>query len=205
MRYTGAKCRLCRREGLKLFLKGDRCQTQKCSVLRKNYAPGLHGKLLGKKSEYARQLREKQKAKRIFSITERQLKNYFLKANRMKGDKGQNLLRLRNLRLDNIIHVCGFAASRSLARQLVSHNYFEINKKRANIPSMQLKKGDKISLKGKKENPHLFEHLKKGKIQVPRWLKIDPKVVSCEVVENPEGPDLEISVDPLLIVEFYSR
>lgn len=204
MRYTGSKCRLCRREGVQLFLKGDRCKTQKCSALRKNYPPGMHGKIFGKRSEYGKQLREKQKTKRIYGITEKMMQKYYNKAQKRSGNASDNLLRLLALRFDNVVYLSGFAKSRSMARQLISHGFFTINGKRSDTASIQLRQGDKISFKsGKSENP--VEELKKQNLKFPRWLKVDLKNIHCEVLEEPENKDFEKNIDTQLIIGFYSR
>lgn len=207
MKYNGPKCRLCRREGLKLFLKGARCHTQKCAVVRKNYAPGIHGKVFSKLSEFGKQLREKQKAKRIYGLTERHLKNYYNKVTRIKGDKSQNLLKVLSLRLDNVVYLAGFAPSRSFARQLISHGFFTFNSKRANVASISVKIGDKVELKDKKKAAKVLQEMKNPttNYRPPAWLKVDPKNTSCEVVDLPQEADLEVIINPALIIEAYSR
>ena len=151
-RYTGPVCRLCRREGLKLYLKGDRCFSDKCAIDRRNYAPGQHGQRRAKQSEYGMQLREKQKVRRVYGVLENQFSNLFKKADRQTGITGENLLRLLERRLDNIVFRLGFADSRNQARQFVRHNHFTLNGRKANIPSMQLQVGDIIQLKEKSKN-----------------------------------------------------
>lgn len=206
MRDTGPKCRKCRREGEKLFLKGERCTTQKCAVVRRNTVPGQGGRPQKTKlSEYGKQLREKQKAKRIFGVTEKVFRNYYDKASQRKGITGDNLLILLETRLDNTIYRAGFADSRSQARQMVTHGLFEINGKKVDIPSILLKSGDKITLKERSAANSVVAKVGERKIKSPGWMKIDIQKKLIEILGYPEKDELEKSISINLIVEFYSR
>ncbi len=203
-RYTGSKCRLCRREGMKLFLKGARCETQKCSFLKKGYPPGMHGKgFFGRIKEYARQLREKQKARRTFGISEKQMYNYYGLARRAREATDVGLLTLLETRLDNVIYRGGLADSRAQGRQFTSHGTFALNGKKVTVPSVSVKEGDKITLKNKSHA--FFSDFQKKKIKTPSWLKLDQKSPCLEVVNLPGKDDLEMSINSGAIVEFYSR
>lgn len=206
-RYHGPKCRLCRREANKLFLKGDRCETQKCALLRKNYAPGFHGKTsFAKKSEYARQLREKQKARRIFGISEAQFRRYYQKSTQSPEATGETLLKLLERRLDNAVYRATFASSRDQARQMISHGLLTFNKRRVNVPSIQLKVGDVFEVRDKNKNSPLFTKvLTQQKNFAPKWLKVDFKNLRGEVADLPQKEDLESNIQVQLIVEFYSK
>lgn len=206
-RYTGPVCRLCRREGLKLFLKGERCYSEKCAIDRRNYAPGQHGQRRVKLTEYGMQLREKQKARRIYGIQEKQFRNYFKKADRQQGITGEILLRTLESRIDNIVYRLGFAESRAQARQLVRHNHFTLNGQKANIPSIQLKVGDVVQLKEKsKKSPIISEILEGlGQKTPPAWLELDVNNLSGRVVALPTREEIDIPVEEQLIVELYSR
>lgn len=206
-RYTGPVCRLCRREGAKLFLKGDRCYTGKCAVDRRAYAPGQHGQRRKKVSEYGIQLREKQKAKRIYGILETQFRNYFAKAERMKGIAGENLLRLLETRLDNVVYRLGFSGSRAEGRQLVRHSHFTLNGKKVNIPSIQVKVGDVIAIaEGSKNSPKIKEIAESavGKAK-PNWLEFDANALAAKVTSVPAREDIDVTLEEHLIVELYSR
>lgn len=207
-RNLNPKCRQCRREGIKLFLKGERCYSPKCTMIKKKYPPGLHGiKRQIKSSGYGLQLREKQRAKKIYRILEKQFENYFKKAQKLKGDTGQNLLKLLELRLDNVIYRTNLFSSRDKARQIVSHGHVLVNEQKVNIPSYQVKKGQKIKFK----EDSLFKHLKeeqkekKGKLEIPKWLSMDEKKLEFKIVEEPSDKDLLQNIDTKLIVEYYSR
>lgn len=201
MRYTGPKARLCRRLGVNLF--GTEKYTK---ILRKRQSkPGLHGGKFTKKSEYGRQLDEKQKARFVFGLSEKQLSNCFKKAASQPGDTGQNLLRLFERRLDNVIYVSQFAVTRMQARQMVNHGHFKLNGRRVDIPSIMLRPGDKIELLPKHASSSLYQGLDKLKDYSPKWLKVDLKKLTIEVLALPETDDLEKSIDSQLIVEFYSR
>ena len=206
-RYTGAVCRLCRREGVKLYLKGDRCYSDKCAMTNKAYAPGQHGQSRKKVSEYGIQLREKQKVRRIYGIQEKQFRNYFEKAERQKGVTGENLLRLLELRLDNVVYRLGMASSRVDARQLVRHGHFTVNGKKVNIPSFSVKVGQVIAVKeGSKSSPKL-EGIAAAlpNRTAPAWLELDKENMSGKVVALPSREDIDLPITEQLIVELYSR
>jgi len=203
-RYTDASCRLCRREGDKLFLKGQRCYSTKCALARRSFAPGQHGQGRKKVSEYGLQLREKQKAKRFYGILEDQFRLTFDRAVRMDGKTGENLLRLLELRMDNIVYRLGYASSRSQARQLVTHGHFLLNGKRADIPSMQMKAGDVITVhQGSRKSP-AFDNLS-GTRPVPAWLSFDEETLTGKIVQVPAREDVDLEVKETLIVELYSK
>ena len=207
-RYTGPVCRLCRREGLKLYLKGERCYTDKCALDRRSYPPGQHGQYSRRKpSEYGLQLREKQKARRIYGVLERQFRNYFVKAARQKGITGENLIQFLERRLDNVVYRLGFAASRAEARQLVTHNHFTLNGHKANIPSILVKEGDLIQVKEKSLNSPKFIELKENLAHKtpPEWLDVDKENMTGRVVALPEKEHLDFPLEEHLIVELYSR
>jgi len=203
-RYTGPVCRLCRREGNKLYLKGERCYTGKCAIDRRGYAPGQHGQRRKKISEYGLRMREKQKAKRIYGLLENQFRKYFEEAERQKGVAGENFLRLLERRMDNVIFRLGFADSRSQARQLVRHGHFTINGKKANIPSILVKPGDVIEIKedAKAAKEITEANANKG---VPAWLEVDREAFKGRVVALPNREDIDVPVQESLIVEYYSR
>ena len=206
-RYTGPVCRLCRREGVKLYLKGDRCFTEKCAIDRRAYAPGQHGQGRKKVSEYGTQLREKQKARRIYGVLEKQFETYFDKAERQKGITGENLLRLLERRLDNVAYRLGFGASRAEARQLVLHNHLTLNGHKANIPSMLVKVGDVIQVKEKSKDTPKFQEIKENLAHKnpPAWLEIDSEQLTAKVVALPTKEQLDVPIQEHLIVELYSR
>jgi len=206
-RYTGPVCRLCRREGVKLFLKGDRCYSEKCAFEKRAYAPGQHGQRRSKQSEYGLQLREKQKARRIYGIGEGQFRKYFKEADRRKGVTGENLIVQLEQRFDNIVFRAGFADSRSQARQLVRHNHFRINGKKANIPSMLLKVGDEIQLKEGSKKSVVIKAIvdKLGQRNLPEWLNLDAENLAVKIVALPARENVDIPVTEQLIVELYSR
>jgi small subunit ribosomal protein S4 len=203
MRYTGPKAKLCRRLGVNLF--GPEKYNRILS--RKNYQPGMHGpnKRFKKSSEYALQLQEKQKARIVFGVSEKQFRNNFKKASKKEGETGENLLRLLELRLDNVIYVSQFAVTRMQARQMVSHGHFLLNGHRVTVPSIQVRPGDVITLGSRLKNSDLYRDLAELKDSSPHWLKIDLKKVTIEVLALPERDELEKSIDSQLIVEFYSR
>jgi small subunit ribosomal protein S4 len=208
-RYTESVCRQCRREGTKLFLKGDRCYSEKCAIAKKpNAIPGQHGgKRQGKVSEYGIQLREKQKTKRTYGVLEKQFKNYFEKAERQKGITGENLLMLLERRLDNVVYRMGLATSRKEARQLVCHNHFTINGKKANIPSMLVYADDVIQVKEKSAKSGKFQDIKTnaGIGAPPEWVEVDRENLTGKVVALPRRDQIDTSVNEQLIVELYSR
>lgn len=204
-RYREANCRLCRREGQKLFLKGDRCYSEKCALERRNFPPGQHGQGRKKVSEYGLQLREKQKAKRFYGLQETQFRNLFDKAVRKQGKAGENLLIMLETRLDNVVFRLGFASSRKEARQLVVHGHFTINGKKANIPSMAVKAGDVIAVKEKSTNSPKFKEIKDMTIAVPAWLSVDVNKLEGQVLSIPTREQIDTPVAEHLIVELYSK
>ena len=208
-RYTGPVCRQCRREGEKLFLKGERCYTDKCAIGRraKSLAPGQHGSSMKKQKEYGTQLREKQKAKRIYGLHETQFKNLFRRADKKEGMAGVNLLILLELRLDNIIYKMGMAESRKEARQLVTHRHFTINGNKANIPSMTLKLGDVIALNDRSRSLEKIKDLiaNLDNRQTVKWLDVDKNNVSAKIVAVPTREDIDFPFKEHLIVELYSK
>ena len=206
-RYTGAVCRLCRREGKKLFLKGERCYSEKCSIAQRSYAPGQHGQGRKKSSEYGLQLRAKQTARRFYGVQENQFHHYFEVAERKQGVTGDNLLRILESRLDNVVYRAGFASSRAEARQLVGHGHFEVNGNRVDIASYLLKAGDEISICEKaKGSPKMKAVIEaNGARPVADWLSVDREQMTVKVVALPEREQIEAPVDEQLIVEFYSR
>jgi small subunit ribosomal protein S4 len=207
-RYTGPVCKLCRREGEKLFLKGSRCVAVKCSFEKKSYAPGQHGvSQRVKLSEYGIQLREKQKVRRIYGILEKQFRNYFAKADQLKGVTGENLLRLLESRLDNTIYRLGFAQSRKQARQLVRHRHFTVNERLVDIPSFLLKPGDIISVKDKSKKLSVFhDSMRKVRDEdMYPWLKLEKAQIQGTFVDWPNRTDIPIQVQENLIVELYSK
>ena len=206
-RYTGAVCRLCRREGQKLFLKGERCYSDKCAIARRQYAPGQHGQNRKKVSEYGLQLREKQKAKRYYGVLESQFAKYFDMAERKAGMTGENLLKILESRFDNVVYRLGLASSRKEARQLVLHNHFTVNGNKANIPSMLLKVGDVIAVT---ENSRTSDKIKavveaNSARPVPKWLDADSNTLTGKIVEMPAREDIDLEVEEHLIVELYSK
>lgn len=206
-RYTGAVCRLCRREGQKLFLKGERCYSDKCAIARRQYAPGQHGQNRKKVSEYGLQLRAKQKAKRYYGVLEGQFSKYFEMADRKAGVTGENLLRVLESRFDNIAYRLGFASSRKEARQLVLHNHFTVNGKKANIPSMLLKVGDVVAVsEGSRSSEKLKAVIEANSARpVPQWLDVDTNTLVGKIVAVPNREDIDLDVEEHLIVELYSK
>jgi small subunit ribosomal protein S4 len=207
-RYTDAKCKLCRREGAKLFLKGDRCFTQKCSFDRRGYAPGEHGQRPRRKqSDFALQLREKQKARRIYGVLERQFRKYFAEAERQPGVTGENLLRLLERRLDNVVFRLGFAPSRSAARQLVRHGHFTVNGRKVTIPSYTLARGENVQVAEKSRSLHVFKEAKERRRddQLCEWLTRDIEKLTGHIVEMPGRDAIPVVVNEQLIVELYSK
>ncbi|MBL4936119.1 30S ribosomal protein S4 [Clostridium sp. YIM B02515] len=204
-RYTGAHCRICRREGMKLFLKGDRCYTDKCAFARRGYAPGQHGQSKKKLSNYGVQLREKQKAKRIYELLEGQFRRYFEKADRMKGMTGENLLRLLEMRLDNVVFRLGYGSSRREARQLVNHGHFLVNGKKVDIPSYGLSAGDVITVADKSRSSERFKMFAENPKALPNWLQGNVENFEAKVVAEPSRADIDVPVNETLIVELYSK
>ena len=204
-RDTGPQCKQCRREGQKLFLKGERCLTDKCGVERRSYPPGDHGRGRQKQSEYRVQLREKQKARRYYGVLEKQFRNYYDKASRQPGVTGENLLRLLERRLDNVLVRLGFSASRRQARQLVNHGHFMVNGRRVNVPSYQLKPGDIISVKETSSAVPVIREATEGTATVPAWLQADYDSLTANVLRLPERDEISAPVQEQLIVELYSK
>lgn len=206
-RYTGPVCRLCRREGVKLYLKGDRCYTEKCAHDRRSHVPGEHGQFRRKLSEYGIQLREKQKARRIYGVMEKQFRRYFEEAARKKGVTGEALLQMLETRLDNVIYRLGFAGSRAEARQLVRHGHFSINGRKVDIPSYQVKKGDVVAVRdGSRDLARLKELAEAaGGRAAPDWLEVDRENMRGKVLRVPRREDIDVPIEEHLIVELYSR
>lgn len=209
-RYIDSVCKLCRREGEKLFLKGDRCFSPKCAVERRSYPPGAHGRqgqFRRKDSDYGMQLREKQKARRLYGVFERQFRRYFREAQRQKGLTGINLLILLESRLDNVIYRLGLASSRPQARQLVSHGHFEVNGQKTNISSFLVNEGDIISVRESSKKLDYFKQVAKDvdEGRVPNWLSLNAKELSGRVVSAPTREHIDVTLNEQLIVEFYSR
>lgn len=202
-RYTGAVCKLCRREGQKLFLKGERCYSDKCAIARRAYAPGQHGQNRKKVSEYGTQLRAKQKTKRFYGVLEGQFAHYFELATKMNGQAGENLLKLLESRLDNVVYRMGLATSRAEARQMVRHGHFTLNGHKANIPSILLKAGDVVEAKGSDKVKAMAE-INASK-PVPKWLEINKETLVGKVIELPSREDIDLDVEEHLIVELYSK
>lgn len=207
-RYTGPVCKLCRREGTKLFLKGTRCFSAKCSFEKRSYIPGQHGQgRRGKLSEYGIQLREKQKVKRIYGVLEAQFRGYYEKATRQKGVTGENLLRLLESRLDNVIFRLGFAPSRNAARQLVLHRHFLVNGKKVNVPSFRVKPGDIVTVREKsRKMATIHDAMRRLKDDsLVTWLRVDKAKLEGEYLERPTRQDIPIECQENLIVELYSK
>ncbi len=206
-RYTDASCRLCRREGEKLFLKGERCYTNKCSVSKRVYAPGQHGQQKKKLSEYGIQLREKQKARRFYGILEGQFRHYFELASKKKGITGENLLQILETRLDNAVYRLGLATSRPEARQLVRHGHFTINGQKVDIPSYLLNVGDVIAVKEKSKSSPKVKAVNEiaGSKVIPQWLELDRENLTGKVVALPVREDIDLPIKEHLIVELYSK
>ena len=206
-RYTGAVCKLCRREGKKLFLKGERCYSEKCSVGIRAYAPGQHGQGRKKSSEYGLQLRAKQTARRFYGVQEGQFRHYFEIAERKQGVTGENLLRVLESRFDNVVYRLGLASSRKEARQLVLHNHFTVNGKKANIPSMLLKAGDVVAVaEGSRTSDKIKAVTEANSARpVPQWLDFDANTLSGKITVLPNREDIDLDVEEHLIVELYSK
>jgi small subunit ribosomal protein S4 len=206
-RYSDPVCRLCRREGMKLFLKGDRCFKDKCAIERRAYAPGQHGRRRSKVLGYGLQLREKQKVKRIYGLLERQFRLYFQAANQGTGITGENLLRKLEQRLDNVVYSLGFASSRAQGRQLVRHGHIEVNGKKLNIPSYQVRKGDAVQVREKsRKNEQIRQAVETASGRgVPTWLQLDGANFRGAVVDLPKREDIRLPIQEQLIVELYSK
>jgi small subunit ribosomal protein S4 len=208
-KYTGPVCRQCRREGVKLFLKGERCYSDKCGFSRRGYAPGQHGQGQGRKkvSEYGLQLREKQKARRIYGVLERQFRSYFEKAERQKGITGENLLVLLERRLDNVVYRMGFASSRTQARQLVMHGHFEVGSHRVDIPSYLVRAGEVVRVCEKSKESPLLQGMAQelARKTIPIWFDLSVKDLSGTLTRYPSRAEMDVSIQEHLIVELYSR
>ncbi len=206
-RYTGAVCRQCRREGQKLFLKGERCYSDKCAIDRRNYVPGQHGQSRKKVSEYGLQLRAKQKAKRFYGVLESQFAKYYEMADRKAGMTGENLLRILESRLDNVVYRLGFASSRAEARQLVVHGHYTVNGKKVNIPSYLLKEDDVVSINEASRQSEKIKAVLEacGARPVPIWLELDRNTLEAKVTRLPNREDIDLDVEETLIVELYSK
>ncbi len=206
-RYTDEQCRICRREGQKLFLKGSRCYSDKCSISRRNYAPGQHGQKRAKLSEYGTQLREKQKTKSYYGVGEKQFRGYFEMASNKKGITGENLLQILESRLDNVVYRLGFGASRAQARQLVNHGQFAVNGQKVDIPSYLVKAGDVITVReNKKDNGAIKANIEVNSARpVPAWLELNNENLSGKVIRLASREDVDIPVEEHLIVELYSK
>ncbi len=206
-RYTGAVCKLCRREGKKLYLKGERCYTGKCAVERRAYAPGQHGQSRKKATEYGLQLRAKQQAKRYYGIQEGQFYKYFLMAERKQGVTGENLLRICESRLDNVVYLLGWANSRAEARQLVTHGHYKVNGNKVNIPSYLIKAGDEIAIKDKSKDSDKIKAVLEtnGSRPVPQWLDLNKEALTAKILALPTREQIMVPVEEHLIVELYSK
>ena len=206
-RYKDEQCRICRREGQKLFLKGSRCYSDKCSIARRNYAPGQHGQKKKKLSEYGTQLREKQKTKSYYGVAEKQFRKYFEMAENKKGITGECLLQILESRLDNVVYRLGYGSSRAQARLMVTHGHFEVNGKKVNIPSYLVKPGDVISIREiRRDNKLIKENIEAGaKRPVPEWLDLDVKNYSAKVLRAVAREEIDLPVEEQLIVELYSK
>ena len=206
-RYTGASCKLCRREGKKLFLKGDRCLSDKCAVSRRSTVPGQHGAGRKNVKEYGLQLREKQTARRYYGVQEKQFKGYYVEADKREGIAGENLLSILERRFDNVVYRMGMASSRKEARQLVRHAHFTLNGKKADIPSIILKVGDVVALKEKSRQSEKFKALIEDAATAikPKWLDVDMNAVSAKVIAIPQRDDVDFPFEEQLIIELYSK
>lgn len=206
-KYTGADCRLCRREGCKLFLKGERCLTKKCAIERRPSVPGVHGQARKKPTEYSLQLREKQKVKRLYglSASEKQFRKYYDMAERMKGIVGENMLSLLERRLDNVVYRMGIGASRAESRQIVNHGHITVNGKRVNIPSYLVNVDDVIAIKENKKELPMFKELKDVKVVMPKWLEFDAEKLSGKINALPQRDDIDFNIQEHLIIELYSK
>ncbi len=206
-RYTESVCRLCRREGMKLFLKGDRCYSDKCAIVKRPYAPGQHGQQRKKVSEYGLQLREKQKVRRVYGVQEKQFRRVFAEAERRGGVAGENLLMLLETRLDNVVFRMGLAASRVEARQLIGHGHFTVNGKKVDIASYAVREGDVVAVKEKSRKSNKFVEIAEALANktVPGWIEMDKENLTGKVVAMPSRDDIDIPITEQLVVELYSR
>ena len=204
-KYTNADCKLCRREGAKLFLKGERCSTKKCAMDRRPVAPGMHGVTRKKASEYNVQLREKQKVKRAYGLLEKQFRAYYEEAERLDGVTGENMLALIEKRLDNVVYRMGIGSSRAQSRQVVNHGHITVNGKTVDIPSYQVKPGDVIAVKENKKDNALFKELRGAKIVMPKWVEFDTENFTGKILDNPKSEDIDLNINEQLIIELYSK
>ena len=206
-RYTGSVCRQCRREGTKLFLKGDRCYSDKCAVTKRHTPPGMHGQGRRKQSEYGIQLREKQKVRRAYGVLESQFRKYYDVAANMRGVTGDNMLELLERRLDNVAYRLSFGESRPMARQMVTHGHIRVNGKKVDIASYQVKVGDTISLRERSRDLEYFKGLREqgASRTIPKWLEFDAESLTGKVVALPQRDDIDLTIEEHLIVEYYSR
>lgn len=204
-KYTNADCKLCRREGAKLFLKGERCTTKKCAMDRRPVAPGMHGVTRKKASEYNVQLREKQKVKRAYGLLEKQFRAYYEEAERLSGVTGENMLALIEKRLDNVVYRMGIGSSRAQSRQVVNHGHITVNGKTVDIPSYQVKTGDVIAVKENKKDNALFKELRGAKIVMPKWVEFDTENFTGKILDNPKREDIDLNINEQLIIELYSK
>lgn len=205
-KYTGADCLLCRREGTKLYLKGEKCTSEKCPFNKRPNPPGQHGAARKKATGYSIQLREKQKTKRIYGLCEKQFHGYFIMAEKMRGVTGENMLALLERRLDNVVYRIGLGSSRAMARQIVNHGLVTVNGKRVNIPSYLIKAGDVVAVKDNKQSKTMFDDIKANAPKgLPKWLTFDNEKLAATVVSLPERADIELNIEEHLIVELYSK
>ena len=206
-RYTGSVCRQCRREGVKLFLKGDRCFTDKCAITKRHTPPGMHGQGRRKQSEYGIQLREKQKVRRAYGVLESQFRKYYDDATNMRGVTGENMLSLLERRLDNVAYRMNFGESRPMARQMVTHGHLKVNGKKVDIASYQVKVGDVISVKDKSRDVEFFKTLREegASRTIPKWIEFDAENLTGKIVALPQRDDIDLTIEEHLIVEYYSR
>ena len=204
-KYTGADCKICRREGCKLFLKGERCLTKKCAFERSPNVPGVHGAARKKITEYGLQLREKQKVKRAYGLQEKQFRSYYEKANTMRGKVGENMLSLLERRLDNVVYRMGIGASRAESRQIVNHGHITVNGKTVNIPSYIIKVDDVVSIKENKRELQMFKDLKDVKVVMPKWLEFDSSKLTGKINAIPTREDIDMNIQEHLIIELYSK
>ncbi|MDR0425571.1 MAG: 30S ribosomal protein S4 [Clostridiales bacterium] len=204
-KYTDADCKLCRREGAKLFLKGDRCVSKKCAIEKRPTPPGPHGPSRRKPSEYSIQLREKQKTKRMYGLLEKQFRGYYEEAERMRGVTGEIMLSLLERRLDNVIYRMGLGASRAQARQIVNHGHIEVNGRRVDIPGFQVRTGDVLTVREGKRDNTLFKELRGAKIVMPKWLEFDTERFVGKILELPKREDIDLGIKEQLIIELYSK
>ncbi len=204
-KLIGPDCRQCRREGCKLFLKGERCTSKKCAMERRPVVPGQHGAARKRVTQYGTQLREKQKVKRAYGVLEKQFREYYEEAERMKGVTGENMLSLIERRLDNVVYRMGIGSSRSESRQIVNHGHITVNGKRVNIPSYSVKVGDVIAIKENKRDLEMFKALKGMKIVMPKWLEFNSEKLEGKVLALPKREDIDLNIQEHLIIELYSR